>query len=121
MNAQSTLELYETALARHPEATEIYIISDNAKYYHNKELAQWVKGTRIRQVFLSPYSPNLNLIERLWKMLRKKVINTGFYRTKEEFRRAVTNFFEHIVDYKEEFESLLTLNFRLVNSKTISL
>ena len=121
VNAQSTLELYETALARHPEATEIYIISDNAKYYHNKELAQWVKGTRIRQVFLSPYSPNLNLIERLWKMLRKKVINTGFYRTKEEFRRAVMNFFEHIADYKEELESLLTPNFRLVNSKTISL
>ena len=121
VNAQSTRELYEAALARHPEASEIYIISDNAKYYHNKELAQWVKGTRIRQVFLPPYSPNLNLIERLWKMLRKKVINTGFYRTKEEFRRAVTNFFEHIADYKEEFESLLTLNFRLVNSKTISL
>ena len=121
VNAQSTRELYQAALARHPEATEIYIISDNAKYYHNKELAQWVKGTRIRQVFLPPYSPNLNLIERLWKMLRKKVINTGFYRTKEEFRRAVTNFFEHIADYKEELESLLTLNFRLVNSKTISL
>ena len=59
----------------------------------------------------------INLNERLWKMLRKKVINTGFYRTKEEFRRAVTNFFEHIADYKEELESLLTPNFRLVNSK----
>ena len=121
VNAQSTRELYEAALARHPEASGIYIISDNAKYYHNKELAQWVKDTRIRQVFLPPYSPNLNLIERLWKMLRKKVINTGFYRTKEEFRRAVTNFFEHIADYKEELKPLLTINFRLVNSKTISL
>ena len=72
-------------------------------------------------LLLPPYSPNLNLIERLWKMLRKKVINTRFYRTKDEFRRAVMNFFEHIADYKEELESLLTLNFRLVNSKTISL
>lgn len=62
-------------------------------------------------LLLPPYSPNLNLIERLWKMLRKKVINTRFYRTKEEFRRAVMNFFEHIADYKEELESLLTLNF----------
>ena len=100
MNAQSTRELYEAALAKHPEATEIYIISDNAKYYHNKELAQWVKGTRIRQVFLPPYSPNLNLIERLWKMLRKKAINTRFYRTKEVFRRAVMNLFGHITGYK---------------------
>ena len=80
-----------------------------------------MKDTRIRQVFLPPYSPNLNLIERLWKMLRKKAINTGSYRTKEEFMRAVMNFFEHIADYKEGLESLLTINFRLVNSKTISL
>ena len=78
-------------------------------------------GYEDRQAFLPPYSPSLNLIERLWKMLRKKVINTGFYRTKEEFRRAVMNFFEHIAEYKEELKPLLTLNFRLVNSKTISL
>ena len=73
------------------------------------------------QAFLPLYSPNLNLIERLWKILRKKVINTGFYRTKEEFRRAVMNFFEHIAHYKEELNPLLNLNFRLVNSKTIYL
>ena len=80
-----------------------------------------VKNTKIRQVFLLPYSPSLNLIERLWEMLRKKVINMGFYGTKEEFRRAVMNFFEHIADNKKEWESLLTLNFQLVNSKNISL
>ncbi|WP_241148582.1 transposase, partial [Bacteroides sp. An269] len=37
---------------------------------------EWVDGTKIRQIFLPPYSPNLNLIERLWKFLRKKVINS---------------------------------------------
>ena len=96
-------------------------MSDNAKCNHNKEFAQWVKGLRIRQAFLPLYSPSLNLIERLWKRLRKKAINARFYRTKEEFRRAVMNLFEHIADYKEELKPLLTLNFRLVNSKTISL
>ena len=121
VNAQSTRELYEAALEKHPEASCIHIISDNARYYHNKELKEWVGGTRIKQIFLPPYSPNLNLIERLWKFLRKKVINTGFYRTKEEFRRAVKRFFENIADFKEELETLLTLNFRLVNSQSISL
>ena len=120
VNAQSTRELYGEALARHPEAPCIYIISDNARYYHNKELKEWAEGTRIRQIFLPPYSPNLNLIERLWKFLRKKVINTGIYRSKEEFRRAVRSFFENIADFREELESLLTLNFRLTNSQTIS-
>ena len=120
VNAQSTKDLYEAALEKHPKASKIYIISDNAKYYRNKDLQEWVKGTRIVPVFLPPYSPNLNLIERLWKFLRKKVINTGFYRTKGLFRKAIRDFFDRIEIYKEELESLLTLNFRLINSQTIS-
>ena len=78
-------------------------------------------GYEDRQAFLPSYSPNLNPIEHLWKRRQKKAINTGFYRTEEEFRRAVMNLFEHISDYKERLESILTLNFRLVDSKTISL
>lgn len=120
VNVKSHRELYEEALSRHPEASCIYIISDNARYYHNKELREWAEGTRIKQIFIPPYSPNLNLIERLWKFLRKKVINTGFYRTKEEFRRAIRRFFDNIESFKEELESLLTLKFRLCNSQTIS-
>lgn len=57
-------------------------------------------GYEDRQAFLPSYSPNLNPIEHLWKRRQKKAINTRFYRTKEEFRRAVMNFFEHIADYK---------------------
>ena len=120
VNAQSTRKVYEEALARHPEASCIYIISDNARYYHNKELKEWAEGTKIRQIFLPPYSPNLNLIERLWRFLRKKVINTGFYRTKEEFRIAIRRFFDNIASFREELETLLTLNFRLANSQTVS-
>ena len=120
VNAESTKEVYQAALERHPEASVIYIISDNARYYHNKKLKEWVDGTKIRQIFLPAYSPNLNLIERLWKFLRKKVINTGFYRTKEKFRQAIKDFFDNIGAYKEELESLLTLKFRLCNSQTIS-
>jgi hypothetical protein len=62
----------------------------------------------------------LNLIERLWQLLRKKVINTHFYRSKELFRKAILSFFEHIADYRSELASLLTLNFRLTNSHSIS-
>lgn len=120
VNAQSTKELYQAALEKHPKASCVYIISDNARYYHNKELKEWTLETRIKQIFLPPYSPNLNLIERLWKFLRKKVINTGFYRTKEEFRNAIRNFFENIGKFRKELESLLTLKFRLINSQTIS-
>ena len=120
VNAQSTKQMYQMALEKHPDAGKIYIISDHAKYYKNGELTEWIKGTRIVQVFLPPYSPDLNLIERLWRFLRKKVINTEFYRTKELFREAISKFFRNIEKYKSELETLLTLNFRLANSKSIS-
>jgi len=120
INAQSTKELYQLALEKHPKTEKIYIISDNARYYKNKELTEWLKGTLITQVFLPPYSPNLNLIERLWKFLRKKVINTEFYRTKELFRKAINEFFKNITKYKPEVDTLLTLKFRLANSQSIS-
>ena len=47
-------------------------------YTDAKSVSQWVKVMRIRQVFLIPYSPNLNLIERLWKMLWKKSSTRDF-------------------------------------------
>jgi transposase len=120
INAQSTKELYLLALQKHPQAKTIYIISDNARYYRNKELIEWIKDTPITQIFLPPYSPNLNLIERLWKFLKKKISNTKFYRTKELFRQAIDNFFKNIGQYRSELETLLTLNFRLANSQSIS-
>jgi hypothetical protein len=43
--------------------------------------------------------------------VRKKVIKTGFYGTKEHFRQAVMKFFENIADYKHELETLLTPEF----------
>jgi transposase len=120
VNSQSTKELYQKAIEKHPEAEKIYIISDNARYYRNTELTIWLQNTKIEQIFLPPYSPNLNLIERLWRFLRKKVINTHFYRKKELFRKAIHDFFENIEQYKPELESLLTLNFRLRNSQSFS-
>ena len=64
VNADSTIALYKAILERHPKAENIYIITDNARYYRNKKRREWVEGTKIKQIFLPPYSPNLNLIER---------------------------------------------------------
>lgn len=116
INAQSTKALYEAILEANPASKTIFAISDNARYYRNKELKEWLEGTRIVQVFLPAYSPNLNLIERLWKLLRKKVIDPVFYRTKEEFRAGVLSFLADTAPYAEALKSLLTLNFRVVGS-----
>ena len=58
----------------------------NTRYYNykNKELTKWVKATKISQMFLPLYLSNLNLIEKLWRFLRKRVINTECYRIKKK-------------------------------------
>jgi transposase len=119
VNAQSTQALYEKIIAQNPNKSKIYVIGDNARYYKNKFLKEWLDDKPIEQIFLPPYSPNLNVIERLWKFMRKKVINTSFYRTKEAFRASIHDFFNHISNYKEELVTLLTLKFHLFDSQSI--
>jgi transposase len=112
INAQSTIELYKQLEHRNRTGT-IYVICDNARYYRSRLVQQWLATSRVVQVFLPSYSPNLNLIERLWKFVRKNVIDAVFYPTKEMFRESVMGFFKELKKYKSELESLLTLNFHI--------
>lgn len=118
INAESTWLLYEQLEQKHPDKDCIYVVCDNARYYKNKWLQEQLKGSKIKQVFLPAYSPNLNLIERVWKWMRKKVIDVHFYRTFEEFRQKIFEFFQHIGQYKQELESLISWNFHIPKSKT---
>jgi len=116
INAQSTIELYKDIESRNPNMARIYIVNDNARYYKNKVLNEYLETSRIEQVFLPAYSPNLNLIERLWKFMHKKVINNQYYEKSTEFKEKIMDFFENIGDYKDELDSLMTFKFELFNS-----
>jgi len=83
-------------------------------------LSAWLADQRIRQVFLPPYSPNLNLIERLWKFLRQKIINTTFYRTKGAFKTAILDFFDRLPEFGQELASRMRLNFHVLDSPLTS-
>ncbi len=115
VNAQSTQRLYEKLLTAHPNGP-VYVICDNARYYKNKALNAWLVDQRLVQVFLPAYSPNLNLIERLWKFLRQKIINTACYRTKGQFKTAVLDFFDRLPEFGPELASRLTLKFHILDS-----
>jgi len=113
INAQSAIDLFSRLQAKHPHATVIYVIVDNARYYRSRLLKQAMKGTKIKVVFLPPYSPNLNLIERYWKFFKKKVLNNQYYKTFAEFKQACENFFRKRKTYLPELLSLLTENFHI--------
>ncbi|MBK9337485.1 MAG: transposase [Lewinellaceae bacterium] len=98
---------------RHPGKT-IINICDNAPITTPITSKTWLKQNPWCQViYLPPYAPNLNLIERLWKFLRKQVTSYNFYEHFTQFRKAILDFFKNIKEHKQALESLLTLKFHI--------
>ena len=113
INADSTIDLFSKIESKHQDAESIYIIIDNARYYRSRLLKEYEEGTKIKLIFLPPYSPNLNLIERYWKFFKKKVLNNRYYETFGEFEQACKIFFRKRKKYLPELQSLLTENFHI--------
>lgn len=115
INAQSTIRLFEKIEAKNPFKNKVYVIGDNARYYNSKLLKEWLnKHPRIKYLPLPPYSPNLNLIERLWGFMYRERINNFYFETYDKFRKSIIEFFKNIGDWKEALNSLITWKFQIV-------
>jgi transposase len=95
VNAQSMIELGKKLLKKYPEIENtIYWIVDNAKYHRAKIFKEWLKAhPRIKMLFLPSYSPNLNLIERLWKFFNEKVRCNQYFEKFSDFVLKANDFF----------------------------
>lgn len=116
INTQSTLKLFETIEEKHPKAETIFITLDNAKYYKNSLIQGYLEASKIKLLFLPAYSPNLNLIERLWKFMRKTVLYNKHYAKFAEFKFAIMDFFKNIAQHKSKLVTLLTKNFQVLDA-----
>lgn len=120
VNAVLVIELLDKIRAAHP-ATPITLILDNARYQRCKEVASHASAKDIELLFLPAYSPNLNLIERLWKLTKKKCLRNRHYRTFTDFRSAIDACLQSMAgNYLAELKSLLTLNFQFFHSHKTS-
>jgi len=114
INSQTMINLLNIILSGQKNG-RIYIVLDNARYYHSKIVKEFLKEhPRIILKFLPPYSPNLNIIERLWKILKKKVVYNKFYLKFQDFRNAVINFLDTKIWANEQFEKILSDNFQII-------
>ncbi len=114
VNAQTVIAWIDAIEAAFPEAKKTTVYVDDARYFHAQLATAHLIGKRVRFVFLPPYSPNLNLIERLWKFCKKKVLSI-YYSTFKEFMKAVDNFFSNLSHYKDELATLMVDNFGKIN------
>jgi transposase len=108
------VKLLEKLLAQHPEAEKFILYLDNARYYGKPCVKEWLAAHReFRLVPLPAYSPNLNLIERLWKFLRKKALSR-WHVTFEAMQGAVAEVLDRLSDYRDELSTLMTERFAIV-------
>ena len=112
INAESVCDLLRK-LRKYNPVIPITLILDNARYQKCKLVFELAASLKIELLFLPAYSPNLNIIERLWKFTKKKCLYSKYYDNFTTFKEAISNCIAHTHDtYKEELDSLLTLKFQ---------
>ena len=112
------IALFKQLQASHPQATAICVVLDNARHNHSAEIKAYVSGDdcRIRLV-LPAYAPNLNLIERLWWLFKRKTLYNEHFPTFAHFKAAVDGFFANIASYRYEIQTLISGAFHYIGKQ----
>lgn len=99
-NAESFFSFMQLLKRRASRRHNIVVITDNARYHHASLHAEWrhEASGRFDLLFLPPYSPDLNPIERVWKLTRRQCIHNRYFPKIEEVVRVVENKFDEWAD-----------------------
>lgn len=118
INACSVCELLNKIWELNDDKIPITLVMDNARYQRCALVMELAQKLNIELLFLPSYSPNLNLIERLWKWVRKDCLNNKYYERFDEFKDAINQSLEKVSsgENKEEMDTLLSLNFQLFDN-----
>lgn len=98
----------------------INIILDNAAYQRCTFVKEAAERLGITLHFLPTYSPNLNLIERVWKLVKSKVLNAAYFETFEVFCNSVNECVDTLhTKLAEDMSRLVTPKFHIINENTV--
>lgn len=116
VNAESIKLFLEKLRKANPGEHAVHVIWDNAGYHRSKEVQAYARELYIELHYLPPYSPNLNPIERLWKILHESVTYNKYHEKFSEFSEATLQFFKTIGRRKRILRSRITDNFNVLHS-----
>jgi transposase len=119
INAAQFINFMRLLRELHPEIEKFILYVDGARYFHCPLVKEWLK--RHPEFHLSKipaYSPNVNLIERVWKFLRKKALSR-WHKTFEDMQAAVSEVLDHLEDYRGELQTLMTEKFHIMDKEEI--
>lgn len=94
VNSGTVIQHFHKLKIKYPDAPKIHMILDNGPYNTSAEVKEEAKRLNIDLHYLPTYSPTLNPIERLWKIMNEEVRNNRFFSTAKEFRMSILDFFE---------------------------
>jgi transposase len=119
INAQAICELLGKLSARYV-GLPMTLVLDNARYQRCAVVQELAGSLRIELLFLPPYSPNLNLIERLWKFVKKECLSCRYHEDFMRFKTAIVDCLEGVEGkHKGAIQSLLTLKFQTFDNPQI--
>ena len=114
-NAEKFIEFLTLLLKVYNKSPKIILILDNATYFKAEIVREWLKDNqKIELIFLPPYSPNLNLIERLWRFVKNKIVKNTYYKKYITFRAKTFQLLNSISEYKEKLKTLMVEKFEIV-------
>jgi transposase len=112
INSKSVCELL-AKLANLGLGLPITLVLDNARYQKCALVTDFARELDIELLYLTAYSPNLNLIERLWKFVKKQCLYSTYYADFTAFKGAITDCLDQChTTHKQELNSLLTWRFQ---------
>jgi transposase len=114
LTGEQFVKLLEALRAKHPETAKSILYLDNPRDYSKPCVNEWLRAHRqFRLVPVPAYSPNLNLIERLWELLRKKALSR-WHVTFEAMQAAVAGVLDRLGDYRDELATLMAERFAIL-------
>ncbi len=119
INALCVCDLLKELAAKHAEET-VTLFLDNARYQKCKLVQELAEQLKIELIYLPSYSPSLNLIERLWRHVKKKVLYSRYYETFPNFSKTIMDCINAAQSTeKESLKSLLSLKFQTIEKTQI--
>jgi transposase len=121
VNSESMIDFFDSIKKEYPDNNKIHIILDNGPYNASQKTKEAAKKRGIELHFLPAYSPNLNPIERLWKIMNEYTRNNRFFKTAIEFRNCINSFFDKTWrDISESMKNRITDNFQIIIKPSFS-
>lgn len=112
VNSEKVCELFDELRKRYPDG-EISLVLDNASYQRAKLVQEYAKLKDIELIFLPAYSPNLNIIERLWKLVKTHCLRNKYFSDFARFKNSINTFLDELNEkHQLKLESCLTLKFQ---------